>query len=122
MSEAVRVAKAEPGPATRLLAFYADDTDEAVVAAGKLTLEMIAETATWFDGQGNPRGAEAAEKVRAWWLNQVRIRADEEDAGELEARWAVAFEKAKRAKPAPKAKTYRELKGEIAEERAAKAE
>ena len=96
MSEAAgaRVAQAELGPATKLIALYADGSDEAVVAAGKLTLGMIAETATWFDGKGDPRAPEAAEKVRAWWLNQVRI-ADGEDAEELEERWAIAFAKAK---------------------------
>ena len=96
MTEAARAAQAELGPATQLVALYADGTDEAVVAAGKLTLEMIAETAEWFDGKGDPR---AAERVRVWWLNQVRIGADPEDAEELEERWAIAFAKA-RAKPA----------------------
>ena len=106
MSEAVRVAKAELGPATQLVALYADGSDEAVVAAGKLTLEMIPETAEWFDGKGDPRAGEAAERVRVWWLNQVRIGADPEDAEELEERWAVAFEKAraKPAEPEPEAK------------------
>ena len=61
MSEAARVAQAEAGPATQLVAFYADGSDEAVVAPGKLSLEMIAETATWFDGKGDPHGPEAAE-------------------------------------------------------------
>ena len=65
MTEAARVAQAELGPATSLVAFYADGSDEAVVAAGKLTLEMIAETAEWFDGKGDPRAPEAAEKVPA---------------------------------------------------------
>ena len=99
MSEAARVAQAEAGPATQLVAFYADGSDEAVVAPGKLSLEMIAETATWFDGKGDPHGPEAAEKIRVWWLNQVRIGADPEDAEELEQRWAIAFEKAKRTSP-----------------------
>ena len=112
MSEAARVAQAEVGPATQLVAFYADGSDEAVVAAGKLSLEMIAETATWFDGNHDPHGPEAAEKVRVWWLNQVRIGADPEDAEELEQRWAIAFEKAKAAEPKeePKAKAEENAK------------
>lgn len=101
MSEAAKVAQAaEVGPATRLVALYADGSDEAVVAAGKLSLEMIAETATWLDGKAHPQGPVVAEKVRSWWLKRVRIGADGEDAEELEQRWAIAFEKAK-AKPPP---------------------
>jgi Mesyanzhinovviridae DNA primase len=112
-AEAVRIAPAPAGPATQLVSMYAEGTDEAVVAAGKLTLAMIAETATWFDALGDVR---AGEKVRAWWIKQVR-GVDEEDAAELEERWAVAFEKAKgerkpAAEPKP-AKTYREIKQEI---------
>jgi hypothetical protein len=116
-----KLARGKLGPATQLVALYADGSDDAVVAAGKLTLEMIAETATWFDGKGDPRAPEAAEKVRAWWLNQVRI-ADGEDAEELEERWAIAFAKAKGAKPEPEVakptKTYAEIKAEIAAKRA----
>jgi putative DNA primase/helicase len=82
--EAVRIAPAgaESGPATQLLALYAEGTDEAVGFAAKLTLAMIAETAVW------PKAA--AEKVRGWWVKQVRELWDEEDAEEFDWRWAEA--------------------------------
>ena len=94
MSEAARIAQAEVGPATSLVALYADGSDEAVVTAGKLTLDMIAETATWFDGKGDPRAPEAAEKVRRASLALVRKGIGPEDAEAFDRRWEAAFAKA----------------------------
>jgi hypothetical protein len=85
--------------------------------AEKLTLEMIAESATWLEaGRG-------AETVRQWWVAQVRKAHDEEEADEFDQRWALAFENAK-AKPEAVAKplTYRELKAAMAVGEAERAE
>lgn len=93
MSEAVRarVASEELGPAGLLVSLYADGSDAAMAAATNLTLEMIAETAEWFDGRG--LGPEAAEKVRAGWLNQIRLAGADAEAEAFDRRWAAAFEK-----------------------------
>jgi hypothetical protein len=115
MTDAIAVAqRAEPGPSTQLLALYAkaDAEPDALAKAEKLTLEMIAETAGWFE-MGDAQADRAAEVVRQWWIARVREGVGEEEAEEFEQRWALAFE---RAKPAPEAKgakpatTYRELK------------
>lgn len=119
MSEAARIAQAvEDRPVERLLALYAKGDDGAIAEATKLTLEIITETATWFDGKGDPRAPEAAEKVRQAWLGLVRKGIGEEDAEEFDQRWAIAFEKA-RAKPEPEAerpeKDVAQAEAEIAE-------
>ena len=95
MSEAVRVANEELGPVAQLLAFYADGSDAAIAGATKLTLGMIAETAEWFDGRGDPRAPEAAEKVRGAWINHIRRAGAELDAEDFDQRWAAAFAKAR---------------------------
>ncbi len=86
MSEAVRVANEELGPVAQLLAFYADSSDAAIAGATKLTLRMIAETAEWFDGRGDPRAPEAAEKVRGAWINHIRRAGAELDAEDFDQR------------------------------------
>jgi hypothetical protein len=98
--EAARIAPAgsEAGQASQLLALYAEGTDEGVIAAGKLTLAMIAETATWFDGKGDARGPRAAEKVRAGLINQIRKQSGaKKDAEDFDRRWELAFAQAQRA-------------------------
>ena len=96
MSEAVRVASEELGPAEQLVALYTDGSDVAVAGAQKLTLGMIAETAEWFDGKGDPRAPEAAEKVRAGWINHIRRAGAELDAEDFDRRWSAAFALANR--------------------------
>src|ERR1700722_19020569 len=114
MSEKSAQAATELGPVAQLLAHYAEGSDAAIAAATKLTLGMIAETATWFDGLGDPR---AAEKVRQAWIGLVRKGIGGEEAEAFDQRWAVAFEKARAepAEPRPKAKTHAEIKAWIDE-------
>jgi ABC-type multidrug transport system fused ATPase/permease subunit len=102
MTEVVaRQVEAEGGSASRLVALYSEASDDAIVEADKLTLEMIAETASWLEmGDQAARGAEL---VRRWWLNQVNLACGAEEAEEFDQRWSSAFTRAK-AKPAePKA-------------------
>ena len=103
MTEAARPLEAQGGEATRLIALYADGSDAAIAEAEKLTLGMIAESATWLEA-GADRGAET---VRQWWIAQVRGLYGEEEAEEFDQRWALAFENAK-----PKAKAEPEAKAE----------
>jgi hypothetical protein len=92
MTEAARSARAELGPATQLVALYADGSDAAIAGAQKLTLEMIAETAGWLaDGVGHPRGPD---QVRGGWINHLRRAGAELDAEDFDRRWAAAFAKA----------------------------
>jgi hypothetical protein len=99
MSEALANIKTFEGdgaePASQLLALY-EAGDE--VGANKLTLTMIGETAEWIE-LDLPNAELAGERVRAWWLKQVRTYGDGEDADELEGRWDVAFEKVKAEPP-----------------------
>jgi hypothetical protein len=92
MSEAL-ARQVEDRPVERLLTLYADGSDEAIAGAHKLTLEMIAKTAEWFDGKGDPRGPEL---VRRSWINQIRRAGAEVDAEVFDRRWAAAFAKANR--------------------------
>ena len=123
MTEAV-AARAEIGDASKLLALYAEGSEDAEVAAVKLTLEMIAETASWLEMEDAER---AAEMIRRWWIARVREGIGGEEAEEFDQRWSSAFAKSKaKAEPKPEAKgplTYRELKERIAgeAERSAKA-
>lgn len=100
MNEAIVVALAEQGPASRLLASYAQGSDEALVEAEKLTLGMIEETAEWVKlaPKIDPRLAKGAEVVRGWWLHQAGKGCGEEAAEEFGTVWAEAFGKAKEAK------------------------
>ena len=103
----------------RLLALYADGSDVAIAEAEKLTLEMIAESATWLEV--SDESARLSEIVRQWWVAKVREGIGGEEAEEFEQRWASAFEKARASGPAiaaPKPKTHAELKAEIEAERA----
>jgi hypothetical protein len=89
MSEAVREAREEVGPATRLLALYAEGGE---VEAAKLTLEMIAESVGWLE---NEDGERAIGIVRRWWVRQVEIAVGPDDAVEFDQRWGVALREAK---------------------------
>jgi hypothetical protein len=90
MSEKSAQAATELGPVAQLLTHYADGSDVAIAAATKLTLEMITETATWFDGLGDPR---AAEKVRQAWIGLVRKGIGGEEAEAFDRRWEATFVK-----------------------------
>src|SRR5271156_6647859 len=57
MSDKLAQAATELGPVAQLLTHYAEGSDAAIAEATKLTLGMITETATWFDGKGDPRAA-----------------------------------------------------------------
>jgi hypothetical protein len=93
MSEKSAQAATELGPVAQLLTHYADGSDAAIAAATTLTLEMIAETATWFDGKGDPRAPEAAEKVRQAWIGFVRKGIGGEEAEAFDRRWEATFAK-----------------------------
>ena len=90
MSNKQAQAATELGPVAQLLALYADGSDAAIASATKLTLEMIGETATSFDGKGDPRAPEAAEKVRQAWIGLVRKG---EEAEAFDRRWEATFVK-----------------------------
>ena len=96
MSE-VLARQVEDRPVERLLTHYADGSDAAVADATKLTLEMITETATWFDGKGDPRAPEGAEKVWQAWIGLVRKGIGGEEAEAFDRRWVAAFAKASAA-------------------------
>jgi hypothetical protein len=98
-SEATRVAEApKAGPAQQLIATLTMSGDGSFAALGKLTSEMIEESAGW--GQRDAFGEKSAEVVRAWWLRQL-AEEDEEYTTLVGENWEEAFRKV-RAEPEAK--------------------
>jgi len=104
MIEAV-VAKQEVGEAERLVASYARG---AVEEADNLTTAMIAETGQWLQAGGAERSTEI---VRAWWVNQIAIAREVEEAEEVDRRWSLAWGR-------DQSEFYQDLKARYARRRA----